>query len=236
MAAAYRASEDEWERASAVSGQTSNTQAQQPPFSPFGAMGQMQMQMGQVPYGYPSPMGQMPGWPMPGMGMPGMPMPGMGGMGAMPWIPPYAGSSSGQSLISQHTGGGGVGMYGYGAGTQSVFGGEFGPPQQQRSTFYSYPSQSSIDLASYPHPQTQLPSAYETASTTGPASPPRPAFAKHGRTSSSSSQQGPPTAWRQSSYTTYGGAGGSAAGGADGQWDDVPTPRRSRYASGHMVN
>lgn len=151
MAAAYRASEDEWERASAVSGTTSNAPSSfspmaqmpaMPPMPPVGSMPHMaQMNMGYgMPYGFPGmPMPQMsPGMgitgmpsPMGGMmspmGLPGMPMPGMQGM---PWYPSFP---SGASSVHGSVGGGGSvpGMYSYGTSAQSVFGGEFGPAQHQ---------------------------------------------------------------------------------------------------------
>ncbi|OCF76158.1 hypothetical protein I204_03457 [Kwoniella mangroviensis CBS 8886] len=121
MAAALRASEEEWERASCVSGQTNHTlpasfgQASggYPAHQPYSSMPQMGWggMMGQFPmvgYGYPQGQGMFPnpnqlyGYNMP----PQSPGPGFGG-------------SSSQ---------GGMYSYGTGGGAQSVFGGEFGPP------------------------------------------------------------------------------------------------------------
>ncbi|WVQ68089.1 uncharacterized protein L199_006295 [Kwoniella botswanensis] len=122
MAAAFRASEEEWERASCVSGQTNHTlpasfgqasggYAAQQPYSSMPQMGWGGM-MGQFPmggYGYPQGQGLFPnpnqlyGYNMP----PQSPGPGFGG------------SPSQGGMYSYGTGGGGA---------QSVFGGEFGPP------------------------------------------------------------------------------------------------------------
>ncbi|WWD02557.1 hypothetical protein V865_000597 [Kwoniella europaea PYCC6329] len=122
MAAAFRASEEEWERASCVSGQTSHTlpasfgqasggYAAQQPYVSMPQMGWGGM-MGQFPmggYGHPQGQGMFPhpnqlyGYNMP----PQSPGPGSGG------------SPSQGGMYSYGTGGGGA---------QSVFGGEFGPP------------------------------------------------------------------------------------------------------------
>ncbi|WVQ74898.1 hypothetical protein IAR50_004505 [Cryptococcus sp. DSM 104548] len=112
LAAAYRASEDEWERQSAVPGSTS--QGPSSHFSPY----------------------TMPPMPMfnPNMNMmnPGMPM----GYPGFPQIPqqmpqqifnPFFGM--GQPPQMQQGGGG----YTYGKGAQSVFGGDFGPPSNMPS-------------------------------------------------------------------------------------------------------
>jgi hypothetical protein len=125
MAAAYRASEDEWERASSVSGHPGSTSPPVPPSAAFqslpmnmnmAALMGMGMGMGlssynAVPYGYqgvphPQPFyGYAPPFQHPGppQGYPGMSF-------AHP-------AAAGQG-----------GMYSYGTAAQSVFGGEFGPP------------------------------------------------------------------------------------------------------------
>lgn len=255
MAAAYRASEDEWERASMISGQNASSppssSAGLPPFAP---------RMPSMGYGYPGIPMQMPAWPgMPGIpGMPGMPNMGMQmpQMGGVPWYPPYAASTSGQSVVNQPTGGG---MYSYSSGAHSVFGGEFGPP---RNTHYSaHPQQNSYQPSHYPQQvqshyaqssYAQPPYGYEPQQGGGSEygmSPPRPGYLRgHGRTASSGIQAGG-GGGRQSSYSSYGGGGrevGREEGGrageggrAEGQWDDVPTPRKRRQSSFgpvHLVN
>ncbi|WVW85647.1 hypothetical protein I302_107685 [Kwoniella bestiolae CBS 10118] len=121
MAAAYRASEEEWERASCVSGQTNQTvpasfgQASggygQQPFAPMqqmGWMGQYPNPMGMGGYGYPQGMFPNPNQPF-----------------GYPMTPQSPGPGFGSSSHSQ----GGIYSYGTsGGGAQSVFGGEFGPP------------------------------------------------------------------------------------------------------------
>ncbi|WRT68373.1 uncharacterized protein IL334_005349 [Kwoniella shivajii] len=119
MAAAYRASEEEWEKASAVSGQTNHTlpasfgQGQTQQIQPmWGNMNvNMGMGMGQQ---FPNSSSIMNGGSM-GYGYP------QGG------FPPYGYPIPPQTSV----GGGGGGMYSYGVGAQSVFGGEFGPPSQR---------------------------------------------------------------------------------------------------------
>ncbi|OCF37920.1 hypothetical protein I316_00144 [Kwoniella heveanensis BCC8398] len=142
MAAAYRASEEEWERQSSVSAQTSHTLP--------ASFGQYPAHMS--PNGMPMPMG----WNMPpnlnmGMGM-GMPYPnhnmpygyhqnqGPGyGMGMYPPyghpMPPSSPTSTVAGLGGGGSGGGG--MYSYGGGARSVFGGEFGPPAIPPSQRYA---------------------------------------------------------------------------------------------------
>ncbi|KAK8854809.1 hypothetical protein IAR55_003548 [Kwoniella newhampshirensis] len=113
MAAAYRASEEEWERASSTSAHSPSAHRQ--PTTTYQG------------YGTPPPM-PMPMYP--GMGMSpyggglstGYP-PAMFGYGYDPTFVPVP-------LPGQNAGGG-YG-YGYGTNTQSVFGGEFGPPTNLR--------------------------------------------------------------------------------------------------------
>ncbi|WWC71590.1 uncharacterized protein I206_105548 [Kwoniella pini CBS 10737] len=139
MAAALRASEEQWERQSGVSGQTNHTlpatyaQASQMPNMGWGMgmMGQYHNPMGM--YGHPQ---------------------GFQGQGQMmfpnqfyghPMVPssPSAGSTLGLGTNSDR---GGVGMYSYGTnmGAQSVFGGEFGPPPITPSQKYMGSQQPSI--------------------------------------------------------------------------------------------
>ncbi|WWC63272.1 uncharacterized protein I303_105872 [Kwoniella dejecticola CBS 10117] len=117
MAAAYRASEEEWERQSCVSGQTNHTlpasfgQASQMPNMGWGigVMGQYPNPM--AVYGNPQAQAMFPSQPY------GYPIPPPS---------PSAGSTLGLGLNPQ--GGGGMYSYGTNMGAQSVFGGEFGPP------------------------------------------------------------------------------------------------------------
>ncbi len=111
MAAALRASEDEWERASSVSGHTSPAYGTQPsnfpqPYPPFPM------------YGYAPP--QSSGSPM-------------------SWMFPYPPSlaSSPHRAFPPHPIAGSPGMYGYGTGAQSVFSGELGPRPATHSQLHS---------------------------------------------------------------------------------------------------
>lgn len=109
MAAAYRASEEEWERASVVSGAATQGGDGIAPLSSYASM--PQLSHFQVPYSYP------PGWNPQYGGMP-MPYPAYPHAFAPPpfgWAPsPQMGSPGG--------------FYSYAPGAQSVYGGGFGPP------------------------------------------------------------------------------------------------------------
>ena len=178
----------------------------------------------------------------------------------MPWYPHYSGSTSGQSVVNQPTGGG---MYSYAPGAQSVFGGEFGPARNSHYPHQQHPFQHLQHPQHPQHPQAQshyAQSSYAQSAygyegggggSTYEMSPPRPGYMRgHGRTGSSSSQLG--GGRRQSSYSSYGGEGGrdgererergerdgGRAGARDGrdgrpesQWDDAPTPRKNRQSS-----
>lgn len=107
MAAALRASEDEWERASAISGHTAPNPSTFPTFPNYAPSHPPFMGYG-FPQGFPGPPQGYPPFAPP----PGMPMFGMG-MGY--------GHGHGLGQGQRHG-------YGYGTASQSVFGGEFGPP------------------------------------------------------------------------------------------------------------
>lgn len=115
MAAALRASEDEWERASSVSGHTS------PPIPiPLSSPG----------FGQPYPPFPMYGYPS-----------AQTGVSLMPWMFPFqANPSSPTGGYPQYPrpGVGAPGMYNYGTGAQSVFGDEFGPSPGTRNQFRSH--------------------------------------------------------------------------------------------------
>ena len=174
MAAAYAASEEQWERASSVGGAGDNAsqsgyfgqQPSMPMSTPFGyqmpampTQNQQQMLGMGMPYGM-----QFPGMPI-GMQMPGMPgmpgMPNMANMGmpmgmqfpfgfpngmmaqGMPGMQGMLGMQ-GMSMPGSPAMGAG-GMYSYGPGAQSVFGGEFGPPTGHRG--YSSPDVRSVSAS-----------------------------------------------------------------------------------------
>nr|ODN89087.1 hypothetical protein L203_02498 [Cryptococcus depauperatus CBS 7841] len=116
MAAAYRVSEEEWERQRLVSTSISTHNTSVPfapfPMPPFSMFPQHVLTMGNgmpLNYGFP----QTTGYPY---------FPGM--------FHPF--SSMGQRIQSD-TGGGGEACYSYGTGTQSAFGDEFGPPSAMPS-------------------------------------------------------------------------------------------------------
>ncbi|ODN92688.1 hypothetical protein L198_05482 [Cryptococcus wingfieldii CBS 7118] len=113
LAAAYRASEDEWERQSAVSGSTNQGPSSQ--FSPYS--------MPPMPMFNPNMNMMNTGMPMGYPGFPQMPQ-------QMPpqMFNPFFGMGQPQHM-QQGNGGG----YAYGKGAQSVFGGEFGPPSNMPS-------------------------------------------------------------------------------------------------------
>ncbi|WVR07614.1 hypothetical protein IAU60_004656 [Kwoniella sp. DSM 27419] len=143
MAAAYRASEDEWERQSAVSthtaqtvpmgyNQTTNMAPQHMGWNP--AMGMMQYPG--MPYGYSNGYQQ-------GQQAYGYMYPAAGGYGyhMAPTSPLRATAGLGGGM-----GGGGGGMYSYGTGAQSVYGGGFGPAPTLHP---AYPAAGSLDMLHY---------------------------------------------------------------------------------------
>lgn len=140
MAAAYRASEDEWERQSNASAHPAavNPPPAMPhvppyPVGPYNMALPPGFQM-PMPYGYPS----FPVGPMPALGQPGMPfggspqfvpqpLPGQPPAG-FPYFPTQPQAPFGYMTPSPSMGPSGGGLYSYGSGSQSVFGGDFGPP------------------------------------------------------------------------------------------------------------
>jgi hypothetical protein len=204
MAAAYAASEEQWERASSV-GTAADSAPQngyfgQQPMSmnmPFGfQMPGMPVQNQQQMLGMGMPFGmQYPGMSMPMMaGMPNMGMPGMPNMGmpmgmqypygmmgqGMPGMP----GMPGMSMPSSPQMGAG-GMYSYGPGAQSVFGGEFGPPTGHRG--HSSPDVRSVSASASGNgingpSYVSSPLAQPPHGTSGSAS--RPSGSRHSRSTS----------------------------------------------------
>ncbi|WVQ99985.1 hypothetical protein IAU59_007128 [Kwoniella sp. CBS 9459] len=195
MAAAYRASEEEWERQSSVSAQTNHTVpasfGQYPPPMPNGMppMGwnmppHMSMGMGigsgvgmqypspNMPFGYPSDQGQGYGF---GVGM----YPPYGYA-----MPPFSPTSTVAGFSGGGGGGGGGGMYSYGGGARSVFGGEFGPPAIPPSQRYT----SALDVPNHNHnhnrnhssSQAGLSSSQSAVGGSGPGPGLRPARGRRG--------------------------------------------------------
>ncbi|WVF72787.1 hypothetical protein IAT40_007605 [Kwoniella sp. CBS 6097] len=233
MAAAYRASEEEWERQSSVSGQTNYTVpasfVQYPP---------LHMPNGMPPMGWNMPPNMNMNMAMnmgTGMGMP-YPNPNMpyGGMGMYPSygypMPPSSPTSTIAGLVGGGGGGGG-GMYSYGGGARSVFGGEFGPPAMPPSQRYAsnldvpttQPISSSQSSVGGPRPSPSRGrrgssgtksvyaasvSGLATGPATGPASGPGPAS---GQTQPMRSS--PPSSWSRRT--------GTAAGSGSGNWSEL---------------
>ena len=103
MAVAYRASEEEWERASSIRGDHASPSRVPPPFPamPYG--------MPSFPYGYP------------------MPYPPPSTLFQYPYPPPSVPLPYAQQFPAPDLGG-----YQFAPDSQSVFGGDFGPPSQLR--------------------------------------------------------------------------------------------------------
>lgn len=247
MAAAYRASEDEWERASMSGGPAAGGSSVH-----GGSMRSMSPMSGQGMMPYPMP-------PMPPMAMPSMP-PQM----VMPMGYPYPGYSYPQAHPAhqyppfqpmtwypppQE------GMYSYAQGSQSVFGAHFGPaqsPVQYTQSEYGSPQyrqqhvhrQSPLGPGPGPGPGVGYDHAQEQGIGVATQHSPRP----QPQLRSSSYGQTYPTehdahdAQRASSVMGYnrgGGGGGESwrpASHVDGQWDDAPTPRKVRPSSSYPIN
>jgi hypothetical protein len=233
MAAAYRASEEEWERSSVVSSHHPSASATMSPGSAYGAL--PGAGPGLTAYPMPPPMG----FPMPGYGIPpwaGVPVPGMSGSSSM-------GGNQGMNMnMNMHAMGMGMGMgmypfpsqhpplpthdlgYSYGPTTQSVFGGEFGPPalqqQQHHNRGYSYDR----------HQGSMSMSMSASGSVSGGGSPSRVHGHGHVKRGSggsgggvgSSPRGGPPSSWRRKSGLSVGYKGDEV------EWDDEDTPKKGR--------
>ncbi|WWD19043.1 hypothetical protein CI109_103501 [Kwoniella shandongensis] len=186
MAAAYRASEEEWERASSVSGPTSSSNRHQ----------QQSFQ------GYHSPS------PMPPSMYPMMPYGGFASPAPQVqqnmMFPPYGyygyPLSPGPGHPQQHAMGMVAGGYNYGTNTQSVFGGDFGPPA---TTNFRHPIPMSF---SNPNLLSSI------AGTSSPSKGPRPTSSLYGGGGTTTKSEGGPPTWgrRQSS----------------GDWGDLTTPKK----------
>lgn len=146
MAAAHKAFEEEWERQSNVSGSVAPSVQSYSPYTPQPQPQhqQHQHQQYQMPMPMPMPMGY--NYP-PQFQMYPPQHPGHHHQQQMPWAPPDHGQS----------------MYAYGPTTQSVYGGEFGPPSAHSSPYRpmsmmgGFPaSYSATNLNQYsPQPQPQ---------------------------------------------------------------------------------
>ena len=207
MAAAYRASEDEWERASAVSGATN-----QPSSPPVTYPPPMPMAYGMPPMGYPFP--SIPN------GFASQPM------GGMPWMYPHP------NLPQLHGGGGG--MYTYGPNPQTVFGGDFGPPSQIRRQDFrpspSHPSQSHHP----PIQQTGHVSLFSSTSTAPSIHGGLEAGYEADQSMSSIITRPGRERSRSSMSPSQGVRWQSTL--RDGQWDDPPTPGKGRRSSSQWAN
>ena len=125
MAAAYRASEEEWERASSIHGTTDQTSSTTQPVPPF----PFTPNFGTPAYGIP---------PMPYSVHPSLSQGGMAYPYLLPGPPSFPMSPGSES-----------GGYAFGPSPQSVFGGEFGPPLPNRTP---YPSVWQPPPIGSPHP------------------------------------------------------------------------------------
>jgi len=171
MAAALRASEEEWDRASSVSGHTSPAIA-----------------MGGPSYAQPYP-------PFPMYGV----LPHQQPMPSMPWMFPYPPNPNASRVPGYPQQPGGGGMYGYGTGAHSVFGGDFGVPVITSSRLRSTSTQPPENHRGIYHDPRAEPSLSSSPSN-------RPKYAP-----TSNGTPLPPASWRKTD-----------------DWEETSTPRKAR--------